>query len=296
MGVDGRHDGHQAFWVSDKFSVSRPGHVVQGLSVPVGLLPGSPRVLRSSMTRWCAARQLASASAATFARSVGLSPPHMPYGSFTTSACSRHLLTTGQTAHTAFAAASREGRLGPRSASGEKKLSGSTWRHLPSYCHSYSSISGLGSRAILAIGLTRTAHRKLADVEVAGAETRLAIGEVELPHAAECFIEALSANRLPVGVESVPPHAQGRRIVLAEFKAVVYAQLRVSGQRRIDRLDRGDEPAGEDVLLDPAIRIASGEVAVMLHQNGLNDHPATRRQQPVDRREIRRPILFADVF
>src|SRR5665811_816437 len=187
-----------------------------------------------------------------------------------------------------------ERRLGPRSASGEKKLSGSTWRHLPSYCHSYSSISGLGSRAMLAIGLTRTAHRKLADVEVAGAKTRLAIGEVELPHAAECFIEALSANRLPVGVESVPPHAQGRRIVLAEFKAVVYAQLRVSGQRRIDRLDRGDEPAGEDVLLDPAIRIASGEVAVMLHQNGLNDHPATRRQQPVDRREIRRPILFAD--
>jgi hypothetical protein len=96
-------------------------------------------------------------------RSRGVRPPQTPYGSCTSSACSRQRARTGQCSQYCFACSSRRCRTGPRSESGGKKTSGSTVRQTPSYCHSQLSMMGLGKRLKFAIRTPLRIHGPVRD-------------------------------------------------------------------------------------------------------------------------------------
>lgn len=78
-------------------------------------------------------------------RSDSLSPPQIPYGSPTASACVRHWVITGQRRHISLARISRCARARPRSPSGWKNIDESTPRQTPCICQSQMSAFGPGS-------------------------------------------------------------------------------------------------------------------------------------------------------
>lgn len=78
-------------------------------------------------------------------RSCSVSPPQMPYGSRTDSACLRHCSRTGQRMQITFARDSRAALAAPRSLSGWKKTALVTPRHAPRNCQSQRSTVGPGS-------------------------------------------------------------------------------------------------------------------------------------------------------
>src|SRR5208283_4675163 len=100
---------------------------------------------------------------------------------------------------------------------------------------------------------------ELADAEVAAAEAGLAVGEVELPHAAEGLVEALGVDAGPLVEEAFPPQAQGPGVVRPELAVSRHAQRGVGREGVVDRLPGWDDAAGEDVLLDPAEAAPGGE-------------------------------------
>src|SRR5580704_11939780 len=82
-----------------------------------------------------------------------------------------------------------------------------------------------------------------------GAESRLAVAEVEAPQPPEALVEAQPLDLVPRPLEAPGPFGQGVGVVLAEADDVAPFQ---PGQRRLllqPRL-RGQHAAREDVLLD----------------------------------------------
>ena len=61
-----------------------------------------------------------------------------------------------------------------------------------------------------------------------------------------------------------------------------------------DRAQAGDEPAGKDVLLDPAVGAPRHEVAVVGHEDRLDRRDPARREEAVDGAEVGGPVLLAD--
>src|SRR5581483_5502744 len=76
---------------------------------------------------------------------------------------------------------------------------------------------------------------ELVDVEVAGAEARLAVGEVELPHPAEGAVEPEGGDVLPVVEEPAPPGREGPGVVRPQAPAFGDVQRRVVGEVAFDR-------------------------------------------------------------
>ena len=62
----------------------------------------------------------------------------------------------------------------------------------------------------------------------------------------------------------------------------------------VDRRDRGQEAAGEDVLVDPRPGVPGREHPVVRHRDRLDPDAATGGEQPVDGAEVRRPVLVPD--
>jgi fructose-1,6-bisphosphatase II len=83
--------------------------------------------------------------ASTTRRSAAVRPPHTPYGSGWSSACSRHSTITGQRAQTLFAASSRDSRSAVGSLEGAKNSPASSRRHTASACQgpAWSSRAGM---------------------------------------------------------------------------------------------------------------------------------------------------------
>ena len=139
-----------------------------------------------------------------------------------------------------------------------------------------------------------TLEADLRDVQVAGCEACLAVGQVELPPASEDLVEAVARDLAPLRVERVPPAPQRLRVVPPEGVHLGDPQTGVPPRGVLDRAPRGDQPAGEDVLLDPAVGVPGGEVAVVAHQDRLDGHGAAGCEPGVEHGEVRRPVLLAD--
>jgi len=65
-------------------------------------------------------------------------------------------------------------------------------------------------------------------------------------------------------------------------------------QGAVDRLARRDQPAREDVLVDPGVGVPGGQVAAVRHRDRLQADRAARLEQPVAGGEEHRPVLLAD--
>src|SRR4029077_1493959 len=115
-------------------------------------------------------------------------------------------------------------------------------------------------------------------------------GEIELPGAAEGLVEAVPGDLRPLSGEGGSPSAQRLGVVLAELVHLGDAQVRVSSRRRLDRTQGGDQASGEDVLLDPAIGVAGGEIAVVAHQDGLDRCDPSWGEPSVEDLEVRGPV------
>ena len=137
-------------------------------------------------------------------------------------------------------------------------------------------------------------HLELAHAEVAAAEAGLAVGEVELPHAAEGLVEALGVDAGPLAEEAFPPQAQGPGVVRPELTLLRHAQRGVGREGVVDRLQGRDDAAGEDVLLDPAEAAPGGEETVVVHGDGLDGDPAAGSEEPVKGREVGGPVGLPD--
>ena len=61
-----------------------------------------------------------------------------------------------------------------------------------------------------------------------------------------------------------------------------------------DRLGRRQQSTGEDVLLDPRVRVAAGQHPVVRHGDGLNRDPPAGHHQPVQRLKVRGPEPVSD--
>ena len=94
--------------------------------------------------------------------------------------------------------------------------------------------------------------------------------------------------------EAFPPQPQCLGVVRADGRHVDGAQPRVASGDAGDRFDGRQESAGEDVLLDPGIRVARRQHSAVGHRDGLDRHPSTGGHQPVEGLEVRRPEVVAD--
>ena len=120
-------------------------------------------------------------------------------------------------------------------------------------------------------------------------ETRLGVGQVELPHPLENVVETQRRHRIPAWENRSPPQPQRLGVVRAQRQHVHRAQPCVPLGDRDDRLGRGQQTAGEDVLLDPGIGVAGGQHSIVRHGDGLDRDASVRRHQPFERLEVRRP-------
>src|SRR5262249_52852444 len=151
-----------------------------------------------------------------------------------------------------------------------------------------------------ATALTRTSSRsgpgehELLDVEVAGGEPRLAVREVEVPHAAEGAVEAERPDLGRVRVEALAPRAQRARVARPEREALAELQVGVLGDVLTDGPDRRQRAAWEDPLGDPRVLVAGRDHAVVLHHDRLDPHAPAGRGEAVQGREVRRPVALAD--
>ena len=104
----------------------------------------------------------------------------------------------------------------------------------------------------------------------------------------------MSGDLAPLRVERVPPAAQRLRVVPPKACASLIRRLVCRRAVSSIALLRGDQPAGEDVLLDPAVGVTGREVAVVAHQDRLDGDGAAWCQPAVERGEVGRPVLLAD--
>ncbi|GAA5019217.1 hypothetical protein GCM10025734_72060 [Kitasatospora paranensis] len=150
------------------------------------------------------------------------------------------------------------------------------------------------SWAAAVIGSPLAGQEQLLDVEVAGAEAGLGVGEVELPHAAEDPVEAERGDLFgPVG-ETLPPQPEGLGVVRAVAVGLGQAQGGVLLGGLPDGGDGGDESAREDVLEDPGVGLAAGEHPVVRHGDGLQGDLAAGGQHAVQGGEVVGPEGAAD--
>ena len=103
-----------------------------------------------------------------------------------------------------------------------------------------------------------------------------------------------AATSSAAAAERLVPLPQGLGVVAPERQPVDQPQRRVAPGDLVDHLDRGQEAAGEDVLVDPGVRSAGGEHPVVRHGDRLDPHPAAGCEDPVEGGEVRRPVVVAD--
>src|SRR5690349_2239499 len=132
-------------------------------------------------------------------------------------------------------------------------------------------------------------HLELAGAEVAAAEAGLAVGEVELPHAAEGLVEAPGVDVGPLAEEAFPPQPQGPGVVRPELALPRHAQHGVGPEGVVDRLQGRDDAAGEDVFLDPGEAAPGGEETLVVHGDCLDGGPAAGSEEPVEGCEVGGP-------
>ena len=138
-------------------------------------------------------------------------------------------------------------------------------------------------------------QRELHDVGVAGGKRRFAIRQVELPDAHEAAVEAQLAHGGFLRQEAHAPAAQRLGIVGAETQLVDDAQpgafgLLAKGRRA------GQQPAGEDVLLDEIGGIDVAFEQVVADGDALDAGASARLEQRVQLGEEAGPVLAADGF
>ena len=134
------------------------------------------------------------------------------------------------------------------------------------------------------------------DVQIAGAEARLGVGEVERPHPPERLVEAEVGHLGRAPPRTSPASgAASRRSAGRSCSGREIAQVGVLARasRSIASTD-GELPAGEDVLADPGVGVLGGEHRVVVLQDRLQPDPAARREQPVDGARSTRPSGCAD--
>src|ERR1700730_18522439 len=91
-----------------------------------------------------------------------------------------------------------------------------------------------------------------------------------------------------------PPQVQGPGVVRPELTPLGDPQGGVRRQGVSDGRQGGDDPAGEDVLLNPAEASPGGEDPVVSHGDCLDAHLPSGRQKAVERGEVGSPVGFAD--
>ena len=62
----------------------------------------------------------------------------------------------------------------------------------------------------------------------------------------------------------------------------------------LQSLPAGDQPAGEDVLLDPPKGMPGAQVSVVVHEDRLQHHLPLGGEQPIQRLQVLRPKFLAD--
>ncbi len=103
-----------------------------------------------------------------------------------------------------------------------------------------------------------------------------------------------AADLGPPGDEPLPPDPQRLGVVGAEVVPADHPQPGSPGEAVLDRGDRRDKPAGEDVLLDPGVGVPAGQQAVVRHRDRLQGGPPAGCEQPVELGEVSVPVALAD--
>ena len=120
--------------------------------------------------------------------------------------------------------------------------------------------------------------KKMLDVDHAGAEAALAIGQIQLPHTLEPGIETTGGKLRPGLLETLPPFGKRSRIVLTEAGLVNKLQAGV-GDRLFQLRHRWQHAARKNVTLDE-IRFAPIFLKrLILDRDGLKGRPPARFQK-----------------
>src|SRR6266702_2552854 len=143
---------------------------------------------------------------------------------------------------------------------------------------------------------SRLGDRDLVDVEVPGAETRFGVSEIERPHAAERLVEAEPGHVRGARLEARTPAAKRLRVVPAEAEPLRDAHGCVAAHGVLDRLDRGELTAREDVLADPRVRLGDAAHAGVVLQDRLEAEAPAGHECAIDRAEVFGPIPGAHGF
>ena len=136
---------------------------------------------------------------------------------------------------------------------------------------------------------------ELVDVDVARGEAGPGVLEVEVPHPQERLVEAELEH--PLGRRRGTPRptaAASRRSAGPSRSGSAIRSAGVVAGDLVDHLHRGQEAAGEDVLVDPRVGVAGGEHPVVRHRDRLDGDLAAGGEHPVDGLEVGLPVLPAD--
>ena len=110
----------------------------------------------------------------------------------------------------------------------------------------------------------------------------------------EHLVEPEAGHLIGAGAEPFPPDPQRLRVVDAEVVPGGDPQPGGLRQAVLDRGDRREQAAGEDVLLDPGVGVPGGQHPVVRHGDGLQPDPPARRQVRIQGGEVGVPVALAD--
>ena len=112
-------------------------------------------------------------------------------------------------------------------------------------------------------------------------ERRFAVSEIQIPHPHEARVEPQGVNVGEAIMKTLAPLVQRPRVVRADLLRVVQRQPADARQRGEDLGHRGELGSREDALGDPAWRVQVFGKAPVIDGDGLHQHRAVRRQQPI---------------
>ena len=151
----------------------------------------------------------------------------------------------------------------------------------------------VASRSTLAV---RADVDGLDDADVAVREGGLAVAEVETPLADEAFVEAHGAHLVELGFEGLAPGVERAGVVATELFEAVELEAALLGHEVADAVDRKQERAGEDVLLDEVHAVAELRVTAVGAGDVLEGGDAVGLEQAADRGAEGRQVLMAEGF